>query len=65
MSELGVQVPLVMVQTNRLSPVLSPFTAVLGLVADTKVAVPEMTVHVPEPADGVLPLRVVVVAQIL
>jgi hypothetical protein len=62
-SKEGGQVPFVIVQRNTFVPTLSPVTPELGEVGETSVPVPETSVHVPVPTDGVFPARVVLPAQ--
>jgi len=65
LSNDAAQTPLEMVQRNTLFPTESPDTPDVGEVALSKMAVPEMTVHIPEPTIGELAKSEAVVAQIV
>ena len=56
-------VALVMIQTNVLAPTDNPVTPDVGSPGVVTVALPAMTVHVPDPTVGVLAARVAVVEQ--
>ena len=64
-SELGAQVPLLMVHTNVFNPVVIPVTPELGLVGVVTVPVPANTVQTPVPITGVLAAKVADGAQIV
>ena len=51
------------VHTNVLEPTLNPVTPDVGSLGVVTVALPAITVHVPDPTVGVLPARVAVVEQ--
>lgn len=57
----GVHVPLLTVQTNSLTPTLSPVTPDDGLDGDVTDPVPDMVVQLPVPTTGVFPERAAVV----
>src|SRR6266852_2793376 len=57
------QVPFVIVQTNEFAPRVNPVTPEVGELGVVTVAPPAITVHAPEPGDGVLPASVAVVEQ--
>ena len=65
LSELGVQVPFVMVQVKVFTPVVNPVTPELGSVGLVTVAVPAVTVHAPLPTTGVFAAKVAVGAQMV
>jgi hypothetical protein len=56
-------VPLEIVQRKTFAPTVSPVTAELGELGETIVPVPETSVHVPVPVDGVFPANVVDAVQ--
>lgn len=56
-------VPLGWLQRKMFAPAPRPVTFVVGDVGETIVPFPEMSVHVPVPVMGALPLNVVEVAQ--
>ena len=64
-SVLGVQVPLVIVQTNVFTPVVKPVTPLVGLDGVVTVAVPAVTVQSPVPTVGALAANVAVGEQIV
>ena len=64
-SVLGVQVPLVIVQTNVLTPVVKPVTPLVGLVGVVTTPVPAVTVQTPVPTVGVFAAKVAVGEQIV
>ena len=55
--------PLLIVHTKVLAPTVNPVTPEVGELGIVTVALPAITVHVPDPTDGVLPARVAVVAH--
>ncbi len=57
------QVPLLIVHTNEFAPTDNPVTPDVGELGVVTVALPAITVQVPDPTVGVLPARVAVVAQ--
>src|SRR5258707_8980420 len=57
------QVPFVIVQTNEFAPRVNPVTPDVGELGVVTVAPPAITVHAPEPGEGVLPASVAVVEQ--
>ena len=65
LSELGVQVPLVIVQVKVFTPVVNPVTPEFGSVGLVTVAVPAVTVHAPLPTTGVFAAKVAVGAQMV
>ena len=64
-SVLGVQVPLLIVQTNVFTPVVKPVTPDVGEVGVVTTPVPAVTVHAPVPIAGVLAASVAVAEQIV
>ena len=64
-SELGVQVPLLIVHTKVFTPVVKPVTPLVGFAGAVTVAVPAVTVHNPIPTTGVLAASVAVAEQIV
>ena len=64
-SELGVQVPFVIVHTKVFTPVVKPVTPLVGLVGVVTVAVPAVTVQTPVPTVGVFAAKVPVGEQIV
>ena len=64
-SLLGVQVPLLIVQTKVFTPVVNPVTPLVGLVGVVTVAVPAVTVQTPVPVVGVFAAKVDVALQIV
>ena len=64
-SVLGVQVPLLIVHTNVLTPVVKPVTPLVGLVGVVTAPVPAVTVQSPVPTVGALAARVDVGEQIV
>ena len=58
-SKDGGQVPFEIVQRNTFAPTLNPVTPELGEFGDEIVPVPEISVHVPVPVDGMFPASVV------
>ena len=65
LSELGAQVPFVIVQVKVFTPVVNPVIPEFGSVGLVTVAVPAVTVHAPVPTTGVLAASVAVLAQIV
>ena len=53
-----VHTPLAKNHLNVFAPTARPFTAVVGLLALTKVPEPETTLHAPAPVVGLFPARV-------
>ena len=64
-SVLGVQVPLLIVQTNVLTPVVKPVTPLVGLVGVVNAPVPAVTVQSPVPTVGVFAANVAFGEQIV
>ena len=64
-SVLGVQVPLLIVHANVLTPVVNPVTPLVGLVGVVTVAVPAVTIHTPVPTVGVFAAKVAFGEQIV
>ena len=64
-SVLGGQVPLVIVHTNVLTPVVKPVTPLAGDVGVVTVAVPAVTVHAPVPTVGAFAAKVAVAEHIV
>ena len=64
-SVLGVQVPLLIVQTKVFTPVVKPVNPLVGLVGVVTVAVPAVTVQTPVPVVGVFAAKVAVAAHIV
>ena len=64
-SELGVQVPLLIVHTKVFTPVLNPVTPLVGLVGVVTTPVPALTVHAPVPVVGLFAASVAVAEQIV
>ena len=64
-SVLAAQVPLLIVQTKVVTPVVKPVTPLLGSFAVVTAPVPAITVHAPVPMVGVLAASVAVGAQIV
>ena len=62
-SKDGGQVPFVIVHRKTFAPTLNPVTPELGELGEPIVPVPEISVHVPVPVDGVFPASVVDPAQ--
>ena len=62
---LGVQVPLVIVQTNVFTPVVKPVTPLVGLVGVVTAPVPAVTVQSPVPTVAALAASVAVGEQIV
>ena len=62
-SNESVHVPLETVQRNTVVPADKPEIEVVAEVASANEAAPEITVQSPVPMSGILPARVVVVAQ--
>ena len=64
-SVLAAQVPLLIVHTKVLTPVVKPVTPLLGSFAVVTAPVPAITVHAPVPMVGVFAASVAVAAQIV
>ena len=64
-SELGGQVPLLMVHTKVFNPVVIPVTPLVGFAGVVTVPVPANTVQTPVPIVGVLAAKVAVGSQIV
>ncbi len=64
-SVLGVQVPLVIVQTKVFTPVVNPVTPLVGELGVVTTPVPAVTVQVPVPTTGVFAASVAVGEQIV
>jgi hypothetical protein len=62
-SNESVHVPFEIVQRNTVVPSDKPEIEVVAEAASANEAAPEVTVHSPVPVSGILPARVVVVAQ--
>ena len=57
------QAPFVIDQTNVFAPMLKPVTPDVGEPGVVTAALPAITVHVPEPTEGVFPASVAEVAH--
>ncbi len=64
-SVLAAQVPLLIVHTKVVTPVVNPVTPLLGSFAVVTAPVPAITVHAPVPMVGVFAASVAVGAQIV
>ena len=64
-SELGVQVPFVIVHTNVFTPVVKPVTPLVGLLGTVTTPVPAVTVQAPVPTVGAFAASVAVAEHIV